>query len=724
MTCPSRHGRTARNLFECTLLSTGLLAGATFILAAHSAAAELLSAEQIFAESYHLEQGRGEPTAALAGYRQILECGAAAPKTVRDRALFRIGACQEKLGRYAEARETWSLLLRHCRKEAGVADRARAALAQLGARERQHTIRGTVLAPSSHPVAGAYVLVGDWRRDPPLKTGSTGVFVASRQVEGNPGMNGWPVFAEHPALPLAGFAIARRPAGARPELTVRLGRLSLLHGVVLDGLEGPVQNATIEVDALAPDGGFPVTALIPPVRTDTNGQYEIANLPQGWAYRVRVTTRERVTAQSASIMARSARTRVPVLILTDLGGAKMRGMVVNQRGDPVRTRVLVETMPPENRALSTVETDEAGWYEVGGLPRRPLAVTALGNAEYAMRGLIGVTIEQQSLDFVLGASTSIRALAQTGKPAPELAARSVATSMPVLLAHRRGKAVLLYFWRRKLQPVPPTSLAELHARYAARGLAIICLHDHSGHEGELHALVSERGIPYPLAIDRYAPSMDPAVVSSLTMARYRCEWSQAALIDPEGRLVAFLPLDDGSAADALDRILPAPGPADLPVSAEPAVADGRPAPDLPIAQWYEGATGKPTPPPNLDGRVQVLRFGALDIGPVRFLIRAFGPDAVAPILVLRSDGIKTALERLSQDGLPGAWVAEDATGHAHARYRARKTPMNCVVDGSGRVVAHGCSDAAAFRVVKALLGGISSGSVGTGEPRANKHVVE
>jgi len=692
-------------------LAVGL--GLLGLLARFGACAELSRAETLFADSYHLERTRGEVRAGLMGYEQVLAYGAAAPAALRARALFRIGVCQEKLGRYGKARESWSILLRQYRDHALPTDRARAALARLARRARLHTIRGRVLGPSGRPVPGAYVVVGDWRRDPPTQTGRDGAFVAAREGGSDTGVSGWPVFAEHPRLPLAGIAAAAQTETSRVEVTVRLRRLCVLYGLVSDGAGQPVPNAEIEVAVFVANGAepLPADALVAPVRTGTNGVYEIANLPRGLSYGIRASMPGAVSGESGRVRAEAPLVQVPTIALAEAGGAGLHGAVVDQGGSPLRATIRIESMAPDNRLLATAETGADGRYEVRGLPPAPVTISVQGNAGYASRSLAGARPGEGPFDFALGAATSVRALAREGRAAPELAARSAATSMPILLAHLRGKVPLLYFWRRRLQAAPPALLAELHAAYAARGLAVVCLHDHSGFARDLLRRTAELSLPYRVGIDRYAPLSDSTVFGSLTMARYRCGWGRAALIDRQGRLVGFFRPEEDSLRGALDRLLPARsaesgGPSGL---RGPGARALQQAPDLRGARWFDGAGRRAEEAPRLAGRVRVLKFGAPNGDPglahLQYLLDAFGSDTLAAVRVVPALAIPETVAHLAQRQVAGLWVVEDVAGGTRAGFANLTGPVSYVLDRQGRPIAGPCSDVAAFRALKGWLGG-------------------
>ncbi len=123
-----------------------------------------------------------------------------------------------------------------------------------------------------------------------------------------------------------------------------------------------------------------------------------------------------------------------------------------------------------------------------------------------------------------------RTVLEAGAPAPDFAFTDL-DGQAGRLRDYRGRVVLVTFWGTWCAPclweVP--ELAELHARYHARGLAILGVHS-GGTRDELRTFLTEKGISWRQILEAH----DTGPIQKL----YRVDrWPTALLIDRSGRIV-------------------------------------------------------------------------------------------------------------------------------------------------------------------------------------------
>ncbi|MCH8346732.1 MAG: hypothetical protein IIC87_07395 [Chloroflexi bacterium] len=103
-----------------------------------------------FQEAVALEEERGDPGAALKAYRSLLD-GKGTPLGLRAKALLRVAACQEKLGRLNQASATYRRVIRECGSFEALVKAARTGIrrvdvAELEAAANRFTVTGDASA--------------------------------------------------------------------------------------------------------------------------------------------------------------------------------------------------------------------------------------------------------------------------------------------------------------------------------------------------------------------------------------------------------------------------------------------------------------------------------------------------------------------------------------------------------------------------------------------------
>jgi hypothetical protein len=248
-----------------------------------------LAPGEAFRTAYEIEQGGGDPAAALKLYATV----ATGPdRTLAFRARYRTGFCQRLLGHDDDARSTWESLRNEPDLPADLTTALTGLLAGLLRDRNLRSCRGRVVDSNGREVVGATVWMGDWSIDPPVTTGTGGLFQATRRYSGWDG-SGNPYllfFARDDLGRQAGVGRMDGPAvvGEEP-LLLRLSFVRRLTGRVETGAGQPLAGARIIRETFLPavlnprgeKGHVPIPIYLPLDRlspdpvTDGGGEYEV-----------------------------------------------------------------------------------------------------------------------------------------------------------------------------------------------------------------------------------------------------------------------------------------------------------------------------------------------------------------------------------------------------------------------------------------------------------------
>jgi hypothetical protein len=239
-----------------------------------------------YALAREVELGNGTLSEAVTLYRELLPEATASNHSLAATLLFRIGACERERGRVEEARQAWKQLIDTYPADPRLSARAREAVKELDREVGRVLMRGRVVNSQGQPLAGAYVVLGDWGNAPPLITGAEGAFQADRQAAGRlaKGERYGLVYAELPVGAPVMVGVWRESSSPadfclRPSLS--------LAGYVVDTRGRPVVGATLRLTGFetgSTEAPLPFGRLFPPVATDTNGQFQVNGLAEGLRY--------------------------------------------------------------------------------------------------------------------------------------------------------------------------------------------------------------------------------------------------------------------------------------------------------------------------------------------------------------------------------------------------------------------------------------------------------
>ena len=206
-----------------------------------------------------------------------------------------------------------------------------------------------------------------------------------------------------------------------------MGRVQDIHGQDITGALVTVTSQTSDSSS---------------IKTVTeNGQFAVSTVPEGLA-RLRISHPEHGSQDIEDLDVVQGITLDLSLITLNIG-ATIQGYVLDNAGLPVpRAMLIVENgsqdMSRAARRLTTVTTDDTGYYQVSGLPSDLCYVTRRNPATHTgvvRRSLIGQKETTYELDFGVGPQVTGRLAEATGE---------LVTNTRLLLSHPTNPASLLF----------------------------------------------------------------------------------------------------------------------------------------------------------------------------------------------------------------------------------------------------------------------------------------
>lgn len=234
------------------------------------------------------------------------------------------------------------------------------------------TLTATVLGPDAKPIEGATVEVRDM--ETLTATTTKGVATFGPLVPG-----GYEVVAWAPGKAKA-FEVVRIGVGpAEVKLVLQAG--AAVAGRVVDDRGNGVAGARVRF-AGASDWGMQADARRDAVESDATGAFQFAALPAG-SFRFVATAGDFAPGTSALVTLDGKNEKRDVVI-TLAPGAVVRGTVVDTQKNPVAGARIRVGMAGRNRMLAEPPrqafSGSDGSFEVRGLPRKELAIVAIGEA--------------------------------------------------------------------------------------------------------------------------------------------------------------------------------------------------------------------------------------------------------------------------------------------------------------------------------------------------------
>ncbi|MEI8138528.1 MAG: hypothetical protein WCI03_01530 [bacterium] len=240
----------------------------------------------------------GEQSGLVQDYRALYASARGVDTELAEKSLYRIGVCEKKLGRMAQARAAWRELADTFPLNDPVVSTARDLLKALEWEMDKVLISGVVRVPAVEagglPAGRSIVFAGEWGNEPPVLTGVDGAFNIGRRAAGSlpDGRSYGLIYVEHATSSLIGADVWI--GSSTTGLTVSLSVPVTLVGWVVDRSGSPVAGARIRVTgfkmvAAASSASrypvpLPVDRLIPPIYSGTNGTFVAERLPAGLRY--------------------------------------------------------------------------------------------------------------------------------------------------------------------------------------------------------------------------------------------------------------------------------------------------------------------------------------------------------------------------------------------------------------------------------------------------------
>ena len=392
----------------------------------------------------HERELAGEVAGALAGYRELLPLAQSTEPRLAARLQYRVGVCELRLGRLEMARAAWRALVETAPAADPLVSRAREELKRLERELDRIVVQGRVVLGgdqrsevgdqrsevggqrSANVISSTYpnnlatqqlnnciIIAGEWGGEPPSLSDTDGVFRLERKAAGETpdGRRYCLLYAEHPFLLLEAAEIVEAGSASRDDAknakSVVLSPPLTLTGRVVDARGTPVVGAAIRVTGFDAGVPMPFDRLLPPVVSGPDGGFVVSGLVPGLRYVLAAEKEGFRLAGAAEVSAerpdgREAPVRIDTgtIRLLSLGVVSLSGRVVDEAGLPARMEVSAWSMPPVERELARVSTDEAGMFIFRDLQENLVSVR-ITQAGYVPKSVIGLKPMGQAVDLVV-----------------------------------------------------------------------------------------------------------------------------------------------------------------------------------------------------------------------------------------------------------------------------------------------------------------------------------
>jgi protocatechuate 3,4-dioxygenase beta subunit len=376
-------------------------------------------------------------------------------------------------------------------------------------------VRGLVLDPNGKPAPRAIIFSSPYGYR--ATTAADGAFTLEGYYRPGNALNFYASSADGALAGTAAATASRAKDGRSARVTIRLAPCVAVAGRVVDEEGRPLERARVEAECRAPLGArsnetFSTLATV--LTTDPEGRFTLRLLPAA-TYDLRAGAAGYADARRRGVVAAAGEhAGTFTLKRTDRG---IRGRVTDMEGRPVANARIMAWLR-EMEIAREARTDGAGMYRLTGLPPGRVSVM-LSHSRYESDWRTDVETGSTGVDFTLVPRRDPRppATLKPGSVAPEidLLAEGGGTREPPGTAVEwisgtpirswrdlHGKVVVLQFACAHNAAVEAVSrtLADLHRRYAGRGLVVLAIFDASLSARETAEYVRGQALPYPVGI--------------------------------------------------------------------------------------------------------------------------------------------------------------------------------------------------------------------------------